>query len=342
MSKLPTSPLGKNGPLVPKMGLGCMGLSIWYGEGDIPDETRLKFLDGAHELGETFWITSDRYGDNEALLGKWFKRTNLRSSIFLVTKFGYVPGNPLDFRVLRTDPEYVKQACARSLQVLGVDKIDLYMAHRIDDVTPIEKTVEAMVELKKEGKIDYMGFSEISAASLRRACAVHPITAVEVEYSPFALDIESEQINLLKTCRELGVAVIAYSPLGRGLLTGQYRSLEDLDPKDARRIMPRFSAENFPKNLKLVEDFERLAKKKDCTSGQLDLAWLMAQGSDIFPIPGTKRVERLKENLGALDVKLTEEEVKEIRTSVNAAGIYGARYPDAHLAVCFRDSPPLV
>jgi aryl-alcohol dehydrogenase-like predicted oxidoreductase len=253
-----------------------------------------------------------------------------------------VPGNPNDLRSLRTDPEYVKQACAHSLQVLGVDKIDLYMAHRIDDVTPIEKTVEAMVELKNEGKIDYLGFSEISASTLRRACAVHQITAVEVEYSAFSLDIESEQIKLLETCRELGVAVIAYSPLGRGLLTGQYKSLDDFDPKDARVLMmPRFSKENFLKNLQLVEGMEVIAKRKGCTPGQLSLAWLLAQGDDIFPIPGTKKIGRLEENLGALDVHLTEEEMKEIRTSVDAAEVHGERYPEMAVAQLFRDSPAL-
>lgn len=242
---------------------------------------------------------------------------------------------------VRTDPEFVKQACARSLKVLGVDKIDLYMAHRVDDDTPIEKTVEAMVELKNEGKIDYLGFSEISAASLRRAHAVHPITAVEVEYSPFSLEIESEEINLLKTCRELGVAVIAYSPLGRGFLTGQFNSIDDLDEKDARRWMPRFSAENFPKNFKLVEDIEAIAKRKGCSSAQLSLAWLMAEGDDIFPIPGTKRVERLKENLGAFQVELTMEEVKEIRTLVDATEVHGARYPEAFASMSFKDTPHL-
>lgn len=280
--------------------------------------------------------------DNEELLGKWFARSGLRSSIFLVTKFGFVPGNPHDLRSLRTDPEYVRQACLRSLSVLGVDKIDLYMAHRIDDVTPIEKTVDAMVELKKEGKIDYLGFSEISAESLRRACKVHQITAVEVEYSAFSLDIESEQIKLLDTCRELGVAVIAYSPLGRGLLTGRYKSLDDFDEKDARVLMmPRFSKENFPKNLELVKAIEGLAKKKGVTSGQLSLAWLLAQGDDIFPIPGTKKIERLEENLGALQVQLTEEEVKEIRTLVDAAEIHGDRYPEMVVAQLFRDTPAL-
>ncbi|KAE8453540.1 hypothetical protein EG329_010401 [Mollisiaceae sp. DMI_Dod_QoI] len=340
MSKLPTRPLGKNGPLVPKMGLGCMGLSLWYGR-QANDEERLKFLDAAFELGENFWVTSDMYGDSEVLLGKWFKRTNLRSSIFLVDKFGFVTADPFEPPILRTDPEAVKKACAKSLEILGVDKIDLYMAHRTDDKTPIEKTVEAMVELKKEGKIDYLGFSEISAASLRRACAVHPITAVEVEYSPFALDIESEQINLLKTCRELGVAVIAYSPLGRGMLTGQYKSQDDLDEKDSRRVMPRFSAENFPKNLKLVVDLEKIAQRKGCSPAQLTLAWLMAEGEDIFPIPGTKRVKTLEENLGALKMELTKEEVKEIRTLVDATEVHGARYPEAYAAETFKDTPPL-
>ena len=245
------------------------------------------------------------------------------------------------FSELRSDPDFVKEACEKSLQRLGVQKIDLYLAHRVDGKTPIEKTIEAMVELKNEGKIDYLGLSEVSAATLRRACAVHHIAAIEIEYSPFAMDIESEEVNLLQTCRELGVAVIAYSPLGRGILTGRYTSLDDFEQGDGRRFLPRFSVENFPKNLTLVKDLMALVEQKGCLPGQLTLAWLMAQGLDIFPLPGTTKVKNLEENLGALDVKLTDVEVAEIREVVETAVVHGERYPEGFTAETFRDTPSL-
>jgi len=240
-----------------------------------------------------------------------------------------------------SSPEYVKEACAKSLQRLGVDHVDLYYCHRVDRKTPIEKTVEAMVELKKAGKIHYLGLSEVSSETLRRACKVHHIDAVQVEYSPFAIDIENPSINLLKTCRELGVAIVAYSPLGRGFVTGQYKSPDDFEEGDFRKFAPRFSKENFPKNLKLVDGLVEIAKKKGCTPGQLTLAWLLAQGDDIIPIPGTKKIKYLEENLGALDVKLTREEEKEIRDLVEKAEVHGARYPETMLDTLFADTPPL-
>ncbi|MCJ1398237.1 hypothetical protein MMC11_001434 [Xylographa trunciseda] len=341
MSKLPTRPLGKNGPLVPAMGLGCMGLSAYYTSKPLPDEERFMVLDRAAELGETLWVTSDVYGDSEVLLSKWFARTGKRDDIFLVTKFGYEEAEALTFPKLRSDPEFVKAACEKSLKRLGIDKINLYSAHRVDGKTPIEKTVEAMVELKKEGKIEYLGLSEVSAATLRRAHKIHPISCVEVEYSPFALDIESEQINLLSTCRELGVAVMAYSPLGRGFLTGRYRSPDDFEEGDGRRYFPRFSEENFSKNLVLVDRLIALAENKGCTSGQLTLAWLMAQGQDIFPIPGTTQVKYIDENTGACTVQLTKDEVANIRRAIGEAEIHGARYPEGFTDETFRDTPPL-
>lgn len=280
-------------------------------------------------------------GDSEEIIGKWFARTGRRSEVFLATKFGYVQQNALAFPELRSDPAFVKEACEKSLRRLGIAKIDLYLAHRVDGKTPIEKTVEAMVELKTEGKIDYLGLSEVSAATLRRACQIHHISAVEIEYSPFALDIESEQINLLNTCRELGVAVIAYSPLGRGMLTGRYKSLDDIEPGDGRRFLPRFSPENFPKNLVLVKELAALADKKKCLPSQLTLAWLMAQGADIFPLPGTTRINNLEENIGAVEIRLTAEEVTEIREVVEAAAVHGERYPEGFTAETFRDTPPV-
>jgi aryl-alcohol dehydrogenase-like predicted oxidoreductase len=217
----------------------------------------------------------------------------------------------------------------------------LYYCHRVDDKTPIEETVKAMVALKDEGKIKYLGLSEISSDTLRRAQKVHKITAVQVEYSPFALDIESKQIDLLKTCRELGVAVVAYSPLSRGMLTGALKSPDDFEEGDFRSFAPRFSKENFPKNLKLVDQLTTIAKKKNATPGQLTLAWLMAQGQDIFPIPGTTKLERLKENLGAFNVSLSVNEEKEIRKDVEAADVGGERYPESMMQACYRDTPPL-
>ncbi|KAI9880984.1 MAG: hypothetical protein M1830_009478 [Pleopsidium flavum] len=337
--QLPTRQLGKNGPQVTALGFGGMGLSAFYGK-PTPDEERFGVLDRAYELGELHWDSADVYGDNEDLIGKWFKRTGKRNEIFLATKFGNV-FTPDGNRTIKSDPEYVKEACAKSLKRLGIETIDLYYCHRLDGKTPIEKTVQAMAELKKEGKIKYLGLSECSSTSLRRAHAIHPISAVQIEYSPFSLDIEDPQINLLSTCRELGVAVVAYSPLGRGFVTGQYKSRDDFEEDDFRRLSPRFSEENFPKNLKLVDEIAALAKSKGCTPGQLTLAWLLKQGNDIIPIPGTKKVKYLEENLAALKVDLSKDEVAEIRKAVENAEVHGGRYPEAMAGALFADTPPL-
>ncbi|KAH9207398.1 NADP-dependent oxidoreductase domain-containing protein [Leptodontidium sp. 2 PMI_412] len=337
-SQLLTRQLGKDGPKVPALGFGLMGLSAFYGKADT-DEERFKVLDRAVELGETFWDSADAYGDSEELVGKWFTATGKRDQIFIATKFGARPVVDGGFRI-DSSPEYVKEACENSLKRLGVECIDLYYCHRVGD-TPIEQTVEAMAELKKDGKIKYLGLSEVSSETLRRACKVHHISAVQVEYSPFALDIEHPDIYLLKTCRELGVAVVAYSPLGRGMLTGAYKSANDFEEGDFRTFAPRFSAENFPKNLKLTEDLSKIASKKRCTAGQLTLAWLLAQGNDIFSIPGTKKIKYLEENLGALDVKLSEEDVQEIRELVEAVEVHGHRYPEVMRGSLFADTPVL-
>ncbi|KAL2041262.1 hypothetical protein N7G274_006207 [Stereocaulon virgatum] len=336
--QLPTRKLGKNGPEVTALGFGAMGLSAFYGAPE-PDEERFKVLDRAYELGERNWDSADVYMDNEDLIGKWFKRTGKRDQIFLATKFSnhFVDGQMAQ----RSDPEYVRQACEKSLQRLGIPTIDLYYCHRLDGKTPIEKTVEAMAQLKKEGKIKYLGLSEVSSTSLRRACKVHHIDAVQIEYSPFTLDIESPEIALLKTCRELGVATIAYSPLGRGMLTGAYKSPADFEEGDFRKYAPRFSEENFPKNLKLADEIGAIAKKKGCTAGQLTLAWLLAQGDDIIPIPGTKKIKYLEENMKALDIKLTKEEEKEIRKAVESAEVHGLRYPEGMAGKLFAESPEL-
>jgi len=337
MPSLPTRPLGKNGPQVSALGFGAMGLSIAYGAAG-SDEERLEFLDHLFSLGETFWDSADAYGDSEDLLGKWFAKTGKRSEIFLATKFG------IDMSAgfaLRSDREYIFKAVEKSLKRLGTDCIDLYYMHRTDGKTPIEETVKAMKELKDQGKIKYLGLSEVSAATLRRAYAIHPISAVQIEYSPFALEIEDPKIGLLAACRELGVAVIAYSPLGRGFLTGSIKSPDDFADDDFRKISPRFQGENFNKNLVLVNQIDALAKKKGCTAGQLTLAWLMAQGEDIIPIPGTKKTKYLEENLGALKVELTESEIEEIRKDVEAVEIVGGRYPEMMMSSLFADTPPL-
>ncbi|KAI9829120.1 MAG: hypothetical protein M1832_000143 [Thelocarpon impressellum] len=338
-SELPLRHLGRDGPLIPVPGFGAMGLSAFYGAAEA-DEERFKVLDRAYELGQRHWDTADIYGDSEELIGKWFKRTGKRADIFLATKFAVVFDGQGGSSV-NSSPEYVSQAIDRSLKKLGVPFVDLYYCHRLDRKTPIEKTVSAMAQLKRDGKIHHLGLSECSSDSLRRAHAVHPISAVQVEFSPFALDIERPAIGLLKTCRELGVAVVAYSPLGRGMLTGQYKSPDDFEEGDFRRSAPRFSKENFPKNLKLVELLAELAKGKGCTPGQLTLAWLMAQGDDIIPIPGTKKVKYLEENVGAAGVKLTAEEVQQIRKAVEDVDVHGDRYDPAMQATLFADTPPL-
>lgn len=335
---LPTRQLGKNGPQVTALGFGAMGLSAFYGKPE-SDEDRFKILDKAYDMGETFWDSADVYMDNEDLIGKWFKRTGKRDDIFLATKFANTMKD--GSMTVRSDPEYVKEACEKSLKRLGIPTIDLYYCHRLDRKTPVEKTVEAMAQLKKEGKIKYLGLSEVSSASLRRAHAVHPISAVQIEYSPFTTDIESPDIALLKTCRELGVATVAYSPLGRGMLTGAYKSPADFEEGDFRSRSPRFSEENFPKNLKLVEEIKQIAQKKGCTPGQLTLAWLLAQGEDVIPIPGTKKIKYLEENLAALEVKLTSSENADIRKAVENAEVHGQRYPEQMMVTLFADTPEL-
>lgn len=278
-AKYPQRKIGEDS--VSAQGLGCMGMSFAYTSyGGYDDDESLKVLTKAADLGITFWDTSDIYGPkkNELLIGRWFKENaGRRKEIFLATKFGNLR-NPDGSPGVRGDKEWVHQACNESLERLGIDQIDLYYQHRVDDKVPIEETVGAMVELKKQGKIRYLGLSECSAATLRRAYAVHPIAAAQMEFSPFALEIESEQTNFLKTARELGVKIVAYSPLGRGFLTGAIKSREDLDASDSRFNHPRFSEENFGSNLKLVQIFSDMAARKNCTPGQLALAWVLAQG----------------------------------------------------------------
>ncbi|KAK3334145.1 NADP-dependent oxidoreductase domain-containing protein [Cercophora scortea] len=337
--KLPTRKLGKNGPDVPAIGFGLMGMSVAYGSVG-SDEERLKVLDRAWELGATNWDSADMYGDSEDLLGKWFARhPERRDDIFLASKFGLKFGpNGL---TVDSSPAYCRQQCEASLKRLGVKHIDLYYIHRVDRETPIEKTMEELVKLKSEGKIRYIGISSSSQATVRRALAIDHIDAYQVEYSPWALEIEGPEGQfLLKTCRELGIALIAYSPLGRGFMTGQLRSPDDFDANDLRRKLPRFSPENFPKNLVLVDKFKDLAAAKGCTPGQLSMAWLMAQGDHVIPIPGTKKIKYLEENVGAVYVKVSEDEEREIRGWISDIGITGLRVPPGLLDE-FNDTPPL-
>lgn len=262
--------------LVSALGLGCMSMSIVQPPNTNNIEESLKVLTAAADMGINFWDTSDAYADNEDIIGRWFHETGRRDEIFLATKFG-VARTADGKMVIDGKPDYVKAACERSLKRLHTDRIDLYYQHRVDTETPIEKTVEAMAQLQREGKIRHLGLSECSARTLSRAHKVHPIAAAQMEFSPFALEVEST--GFLETARELGVKIVAYSPLGRGFLTGSIKSRDDLDPNDVRlRVHPRFSEENFGGNLKLVEAMESVAKEKGCTPGQLALAWVLAQG----------------------------------------------------------------
>lgn len=322
-----TKQLGSTGLTASQIGFGCMGMSDFYGARN--DEESLKTLHRALELGVTFWDTADMYGPylNEELVGKALKGN--RDKITLATKFGIrrEPNNP-QARGIDGSPEYVKIASEGSLKRLGVDVIDLYYLHRVDPTTPIEVTVEAMGKLVKEGKVRGIGLSEVSAATLRKAHAVHPITAVQSEYSLWTRDPEDE---VLATCKELGIAFVAYSPLGRGFLAGQIKKFEDLAADDYRRFSPRFQGENFDKNLEIVKRIQELATQKNCTASQLALAWVMAQEDFIFPIPGTKRIKYLEENVGAINVSFTKEELTEINNIFPKGIAEGLRYPQASM-----------
>jgi aryl-alcohol dehydrogenase-like predicted oxidoreductase len=317
--------LGSQGLTASALGLGCMGMSEFYGHTD--DAESVRVIHRAIELGITFLDTSDMYGPftNEVLVGKAIK--GKREKITLATKFGIMrdPANP-SVRGFNGKPEYVRTSCDKSLKRLDVQQIDLYYLHRVDPATPIEETVGAMGELVKAGKVRGIGLSEASSKTIRRAHAVFPISAVQTEYSLWSRDPEDD---ILATCRELGIAFVAYSPLGRGFLTGQIRKFEDFEPTDFRRISPRFQGENFNRNLELVKKIEALAKAKGCTPSQLALAWVMAQGENIFPIPGTKRIKYLEENAGALKVKLTSADLKEIDLIAPKGVAAGLRYPES-------------
>ena len=321
--------LGSQGLKTAQLGLGCMGMSEFYGAGN--DAESINVIHRAIDLGVTFLDTADMYGPltNEILVGNALKGKH--NQVTLATKFGIVRStSDPTVRGMNGKPEYVRQACEASLKRLNVDVIDLYYLHRVDPATPIEETVGAMAELVKQGKVKTLGLSEVSPATLRKAHKIHPISALQTEYSLWSREPEEA---LLTTCKELGIAFVAYSPLGRGFLTGQIKKFEDFEANDFRRHSPRFQGENFQKNLDLVNKLEVIASKKGCTTSQLALAWVVAQGDHIFPIPGTKRVKYLEENVDALQVKFTKEELTEIDAIAPKGAAAGTRYPEASMKV---------
>jgi aryl-alcohol dehydrogenase-like predicted oxidoreductase len=316
---------------VPAMGLGCMGMSEFYGPGD--EAESLATLDRALALGVTFLDTADMYGPftNEALVGRTLR--GRRDAVVLATKFGIVRSDDASFRGVNGRPEYVRRSCDASLRRLGTDHVDLYYQHRVDPEVPIEETVGAMGRLVEEGKVRWLGLSEAGPDTVRRAHAEHPIAALQTEYSLWSRDPEDDVLPVL---RELGIGLVAYSPLGRGFLTGRFRSPDDLPEGDYRRASPRFQGENFAKNLELVARIEEMARDRGCTPAQLALAWVLAQGADVVPIPGTKRRAYLEENAGALSVHLSAGDLARIEEVAPKGAAAGARYPEAGMKMVGR------
>jgi aryl-alcohol dehydrogenase-like predicted oxidoreductase len=318
-----TRKLGGAGLEVSAEGLGCMGMSEFYGSAD--EAEAKEVIDRALDLGVNFLDTADMYGPftNEELVGEAI--AGRRDEVVLATKFGNVRGENGERLGVRGDPDYVHRACEASLRRLGVERIDLYYQHRVDPEVPIEETVGAMAELVEQGKVAHLGLSEAAPETIRRAQETHPITALQTEYSLWSRDPEEE---ILPTVRELGIGFVAYSPLGRGFLTGRFRSIDDLPEDDFRRVSPRFEGENFDRNLELVERVEEIAEEKGVTAGQLALAWVLAQGEDIVPIPGTKRVSYLEQNVAAVEIELSDEDLRRLDKVAPAGAAAGDRYAD--------------
>lgn len=315
--------LGRNGPDVSALGLGCMSIGIadTYTSSIRSDDDAVNLVHRSLELGMTFLDTADIYGDSEDKVGKAIR--GRRDGVFLATKFGFVRGGGAAGRPVNGSPEYVREACDSSLKRLGVDYIDLYQMHRVDDTVPIEDTVGAMAELVRAGKVKYIGLSEPSVATVRRAHKVHPLTSIQNEYSLFTRDPEGE---MLSTLRELGIGLIAYSPLGRGFLAGRFQNFEELSEKDWRRGHPRFQGENFAKNMTLVERIKEVAAQKGCTPAQLALAWLLNRHDDVVPIPGTSSIGRLEENAAAVNLKLSDADLARIEEASPMGAVLGERY----------------
>jgi aryl-alcohol dehydrogenase-like predicted oxidoreductase len=322
-----TRKLGQQGLEVSALGLGCMSMSDFYGSRD--EAESIATINRALDLGVTFLDTADMYGvgANEELVGRVVRER--REWIVVATKFGNVRGSDGSFKGINGRPDYVRSACDASLKRTGLDVIDLYYQHRVAPDVPIEETVGAMADLVRAGKVKYLGLSEAAPATIRRAHAVHPITALQTEYSLWSRDVEDQ---ILPTVRELGIGFVPYSPLGRGFLTGQFKTPDDLDAGDTRRNHPRFQGAAFQKNLDLVAAISTMAADKGCTSAQLALAWVLRQGEDIVPIPGTKRRKYLEDNLGALDVELSDADLARIDDILPPGAAQGTRYPDASMA----------